>query len=374
MKQIITALFIGVFSFISTYIKGQDNLLAKKVITEANKQKTGNWQDVFTNFFQVAVKDLTGDTKSFDFKSTLFALRTRLDPSLNVDTNYVKYAFDRNFQFNTSLKLDSQYKFKAFSLGFSLCIINKRDSTILSFIGKEEDLLFKYYANDISDALNAYRQTAPKEKYNEAQIAVQTMLAKGKIILNNLPEEFRTLCSKKIEENFNSVSSALMEAIKDARTKPLLTLTTNAGFKKGKGLFNGGETELAYLQGLTKNKRPVELDFRLNFKAIDTVVNNKRYRTEIGFVGGFNWGIITSTKNYNPILEIKPHIEYKRITRGLLQNEKENTFTANATARIRVLKGLWIPLTLKYDLKNKHFLGFLNVSFNWDAFKKDKSE
>jgi hypothetical protein len=48
-------------------------------------------------------------------------------------------------------------------------------------------------------------------------------------------------------------------------------------------------------------------------------------------------------------------------------------FTANAEIRIRVLRGLWIPFTVKYDLKKSNFLGFLNVALNMSALKKSSS-
>jgi hypothetical protein len=370
MRNILrTSKLLIAFCLLFSNVKSQ-NKIVEQVIKAGNAQKTGNWQDVFTNFFQVAVKDLTGNDRSFEFKSTLFALRLKLDPSLSVDTNYVKHAFDRNFQFNTSLKLDTQYKFRSFSAGFTWAIVNKRDSTILSFIGKEEDLLFDRFSQFLTDALIKYKMTVSKEKYDTVQTAISAMMGKGKIELDNLPDDFKLIANKKIEDNFNAVVKAISDELASIRMKPLLTLSVNTAFKKGNGLFNGGDAEIVYLQGVTKNKKPIELDMRLNYKTTDTLINNVRYRNEIGFKGGINIGVASSRGNDAPLIEIKPHIEYKRILKGLISNEKETMLSANATARVRLARNLWIPLTLKYDLDKNNFLGFLNVTFNWDAFKK----
>ena len=50
-------------------------------------------------------------------------------------------------------------------------------------------------------------------------------------------------------------------------------------------------------------------------------------------------------------------------------HEKKDVFTANADIRIRIIENLWIPLTVKYDLNKKNFLGFLNVALNFNALK-----
>ncbi len=92
---------------------------------------------------------------------------------------------------------------------------------------------------------------------------------------------------------------------------------------------------------------------------------------EINTTGGCNWAIITASGNVNKsLVEFKPHFEYNYIHHGLYPGEKKEQFTANAELRVRVMDNLWIPLTLKYDLKDNNFLGFLKVALNLNAFKK----
>src|SRR5690349_2771160 len=123
----------------------QDPGATKDLIRQGNAQKTANWQDVLANFFQAAGGNIAGSEKSLDFKSTIFALKAKLDPSMRNDSNYVRQGFARNFQFNVGLKLDSQFRFKGFGFGFNWALINKRDETLMSLAGSLADNLFDQY-------------------------------------------------------------------------------------------------------------------------------------------------------------------------------------------------------------------------------------
>ena len=95
----IASLFLFLLLVNSLQRASAQDTLADRIIT-ANDLKSGNWQDVFSSFFQLAATDLTGQTKSLKFQSTLLAIRSKTNPTLLVDTNYIKEGFSRNFQFN----------------------------------------------------------------------------------------------------------------------------------------------------------------------------------------------------------------------------------------------------------------------------------
>ena len=62
---------------------GNTKLKESETLTRGvNDLKTGNWQDVLTSFFQLAVADLTGDNKSLSFKARLYALKLKADSTL----------------------------------------------------------------------------------------------------------------------------------------------------------------------------------------------------------------------------------------------------------------------------------------------------
>jgi hypothetical protein len=92
-------------------------------------------------------------------------------------------------------------------------------------------------------------------------------------------------------------------------------------------------------------------------------------RADIKASGGINFSLIKS-KTQKSILEFKPYIEYLAILTTPIGDEKKNLFSANADFRLRITDNLWLPLTIAYDLNKKNFLGFLNVAFNFNAFKK----
>src|SRR5688572_12827000 len=121
---------------------GNTKLKESETLTRTvNDLKTGNWQDVLSSFFQLAISDLTGESKSLSFKARLYALKLKADSTLLIDTNLVKQKFARNFQFDFALKLDTQYHFKGFQAGFTWALINKRDSIAISFVNTALDRL-----------------------------------------------------------------------------------------------------------------------------------------------------------------------------------------------------------------------------------------
>ena len=52
-------------------------LRSNKVGKELSEAKSGNWKDVLTDFMQLALKDLTGEEKSFQFKTTIFSIKEK---------------------------------------------------------------------------------------------------------------------------------------------------------------------------------------------------------------------------------------------------------------------------------------------------------
>ena len=87
---------------------------------------------------------------------------------------------------------------------------------------------------------------------------------------------------------------------------------------------------------------------------------------------GINFSLFQGNA-HKSIIEFKPYLEYQSILSTTINNEKKDLFTANADLRIRITDNLWIPFTLKYDVKKGNFLGFLNVALNMNAFKMPKS-
>lgn len=357
---------------------------AKTLIRTENDLKSGNWQDVLASFFQLGLSDLSGKNRALEFKANLFALKAKADSTLLVDTNYVRQNFSRNFQFDFALKLDSQYRFNGLKAGFTAALINKRDSSLLSLLKTPADGYFVAFMDSLHHVFNRFNRSLRKEGNLFKSKEDSILFLKTKAIVDKqfeeegnfnsklFPKEFLAFANFDIiEKNFKVFDSLYNMELRKMRQRPLLTLSVNGTFLDQPGFFSEGKAELIYLQGLTPKGRNLELDIRAVIALVDTVVNNQKNRVEINTTGGCNWAIITASGNVNKsLVEFKPHFEYNYIPRGNYPGEKKERFSANAELRIRVMDNLWIPLTLKYDLKDNNFLGFLKVALNMNAFKK----
>ena len=79
---------------------------------------------------------------------------------------------------------------------------------------------------------------------------------------------------------------------------------------------------MVYLQGLKSKKgSKLEIDFRNQFKAKDSITTSVIKRKEFSSQLGLNISI-WETKDKS-IVELKPNFEYKRIVSGLMDEEKK---------------------------------------------------
>jgi hypothetical protein len=149
----------------------------------------------------------------------------------------------------------------------------------------------------------------------------------------------------------------------------------NSAFTKAAG-FDSAQLGLVYLQGMTKTGKSLELDLRGKFIVKDSLVGADHYRSRLDASVGLDYALISSTdaktKASISILEVKPYFEYNHLFSALVTGEKRDVVYAAAEFRLRITNSLWLPLTLKYDLSHKSFLGFLNVSFNMNSFSTPK--
>ena len=355
---------------------------SKALIKTANNLKSGNWQDVLSNFFQVATNDITGNNHTLAFKTNLFALKAKADASLLIDKNYVKQKFARNFQFNFNLKLDSNYRFNGFKGGFTWAIVNKRDSSVVQFIvpyTKQFNRLLSIELSNLQDSLtfssgNAIGQFLNKDDslyYLKVKDSVDDLLAKDIISESLLPHVFKQ--RDVLISLFNQADSAFKDSLAKVAKQPLVTFSANGNFNKQDSKLNGGDAAFVWLQGFTSqayktgNGSSCESDFRVTGILIDTTINNLNIRRSFTDA---TWGLnIMSIRNYKSVVELKPYLEYKHIFKGTIAGEKKDDFYADADLRIRITENLWLPLTVKYDIKKGNVLGFLNVAFNMNAFK-----
>jgi hypothetical protein len=347
------------------------------IYEEINKTKSGNWKDVFTDIAQLALKNLAGEKKTFQFKTSLYAIKVKADSSKFIDYNYAKANFSRNFQINLGVDLDDDYKFKGMNYGVDWAIINKRDLSVNTLVDAEADILNEEYTEEFSNTKMKYfaylkdTQDPDREKKINDFSTIMQEYEEGYVFpISKLPEKFREFLPANYSKRVSVLDAEIKKQIEKIKLEPLLTIGFNSNLKKKPKFFDEYNINMVYLQGLRSNNgSTMEIDFRNQFKVHDSVATDIIKRKEFSSQLGLNISILK--KKDKSLIEFKPNFEFKRIFSGLMEDEKNNQFLANADLRVRVLKNLWIPLILKYDIKNNNLFGFLNVSFNFDAVKNE---
>ncbi len=363
------------FCFLVTHSQTKKDSTSN-VIKTASDIKSGNSQDVLTSFFQLALKDInTGG--SFQFNSSLIAFRAKANPSLLVDTNYLKQAFSRNFNFGISASLDPNHQFKDAAINLKYALINNRDKTIFYTAGNYPDDINKFEKEKLQIQLKVYMDYIPQHRSDSTIISRYLTSNDTAIQFSNLPDNFKVYFKDLLKNNpvykdipaekYKTHLKNLYESdINNFGNKALWTLAGSYSYNKKTTI----QTE--FLKGLVNPKKNMglELDIVGGFSSNDTLVNaiNISRQAVTGSLG-LNWVIAKNMANQS-IVEFKASASYKYIAAGLTANENNNVLMANGTLRIRITNTLWIPIDIKYDPKAGKIFGFLNVITNFDSIRK----
>jgi len=333
----------------------------EKLIRTAEDLKSGNYKDVLYSFFQVAVKDFTGESRALAFNTTLFAIKAKANADLIRDVNFKNQTFARNFQFNFKVNLDQSFKYKGVTGGFTYALINDRDkqTAILS------SAVDKAYG-EISDELNTLvRNGNPNGDAllaDSLNAGLETFMNEG--LLTDFPKNLLNKNKDKLKslaEKVDAVNQQTEAEYKELEKKSLWTIAFNGTHDKATKL-NSASVNSVFLNG-----QKHEIDIRASLSYGDTLTTVKVSQVKFKSTAGFNFKLFSDPKT--TWLEFKPHLEYNGVFENRLPDQKTHNFLANAELRLRLTKDIWLPVTLKYDIKDSNFLGFLNVSFNMDGFK-----
>ncbi len=346
---------------------------------EANENaKSGNYKDVLSSMFQLASKNLAGDNKTIEFNSTLFALKAKANPASTIRYGNYKQRFERNFQFNFKVKLDSVFKYDGFNGGITYAIVNQRDKHLADFANSELQVLFNELSDEIQNqlgGLGAYAMTdinsTVQKILNDEDPANYTATENAiKLILfSNLDVALyaapKVLSGGVAVANTSGMVTALhalrLQYYTQMESKALWTVTAD-GAANTEGKFDQASFGTVFLLG---NKEAWnEIDVRAKLTYADTLQTEHLPRTGFNAKAGMNFKIGKSPTQQS-FFEIKIYGEYNSIFNNVMINEEKNSVFANADFRLRIADDLWIPLTVKYDTENANFLGFLNVTYNF---------
>lgn len=340
----------------------------------AEQLKSGNSKDVLFSFFQLGLRDLTSNNMSLAFSSTLFALKLKSNPELLKENLLIKENFSRNLQFNFKLNLDSSYRFSGFTGGITYAIVNQRDHQLAVFTSRHMlkkikiDSVHAEYFKLLKEATKKLVLTKdlPAEKKKEQLAAFNYSI--DYLERTGLTDSIPDFILNTFEDKGKKLALQREELIKmrkeayDLIDKAWLWTVSASGTTDHFNRFNSGALSTVILKG----NNP-ELDIRSTFSYVDTLVVTKISQVKLSSAAGFNFALLKSRTGN--LIEFKPYLAYDLILKNPIADEKKNVFSANADLRIRITQNLWLPFTLKYDLKKNNFLGFLNVSLNLTPLK-----
>lgn len=362
------------------------NVFSQQIaIDDIDKSKTGNFKDAFYNIIQLTTKNLTENEKSLELNTTLFKIMYNANLKDISDLTINKSYFLRNFQINAKANLDESYKYKGFSGGFTFAIVNKRDKATIN----------------LAKTLYGTNRDVFMKKFQEIQATLATGLLEGSPELEMLNDASENLINSKFEKEYDDTNNPYYELINEEFAKVAKTLKNPVGttfnsdeitnyietlsqLRKsemdkidGKALWTiaaDGSTNTegkftkcsfnsVYLKGIDKSGNQIDVRTTLIYDDSETLIN--RPKTSFNGKAGLNFVLLKNAVEKVSCFEIKAQGEYNKIYKNVLPNEDDEVITANTEIRIRLAKDFWIPITVKYDIKNSNFLGFLNVTYNF---------
>ena len=96
-------------------------------VLTADSLSSGNYKDILTSFYQLAVDNLTGPNKEFRFTTNPYAILLKNNPELAIDTSYWKYRHWRKLNVSLDAKMDSSNHFNGIDLGITYALVDHRD-------------------------------------------------------------------------------------------------------------------------------------------------------------------------------------------------------------------------------------------------------
>ena len=386
---LVTTLLLSVYT-----VSAQNQSTSLKKILSADSSASGNFKDILTNFYQLAMKNLIGDKKEINFNSNPYAILLKSNPNLAIDTNYRKYRILRKLNFGIGLNLNDAYRFNGFSSGIKYALINNRDSTTSKWLlmaALKEDSEYTVLSQSLikyaHDSLPATQRKAFVEKvnllFNDVTITFekfdfQFQRTVKKIAFAHKLTRFLTLINTAPNTNIHAAEYAGFDKLKQSlQNKFLWTIGVSDTTYKDQFFFSNLLFSTEALKGILHPTAAtnVELDLKASLNIInDTLYRNRNlHRSIFSFQPGVNW-VIKNKQSQLSFFELKFSGGYDHIISGLYLNEKRDQVNFSGTIRLRITNEFWIPLQFKYDPINRRVLGFLNITTNFTGIKKPNDQ
>lgn len=373
--------------FLAMHCQAQQSQVS--TLLSADSLASGNVKDVLTSFYQLALHNLVGPKKEFNFTSNPYALMLKTNPNLSVDSSYRRYRVLRKLNFGVGVALDESYKFSGFSSGIKYALINNRDSTTSRWLLESalqadneytelNQALGQYARNSLrGDSLRDFilkvdtlfnNKTKTFDQFDPGFVQIVKMVAQQQ----NLKQFLAVVSGPKV--NIYAKEHESFDALKHSlQNKFLWTIGISDTSYKDQLLFSNLLFSTEALKGILHSSAAtnLELDIKASYNLInDSLLPGKNLRKGIfAFEPGVNW-VFKNKNTQLSFLEIKFSGEYDHVFTGLYPNEKQDRIDFNGTLRLRISNNIWIPLQFRYDPVAGNVLGFINVTTNFTGMGK----
>jgi hypothetical protein len=382
----ITGVVMVLLFCITTRLVAQTGTTPNPILT-ADSLATGNYKDVLNSFFQLAFDRLTSPDKTLKFTGTPFAVMSKLDTVLLVDTVYKRYRTLRNLNYTFGLRLDTSYRFNGFSAGLKYAIINKRDETVQNAFVKTVlanaavKQLFALNNQMVAKIPAMPNPGALMQEYSNFTQGLKNFRSLSKPLQDSMlafagsSDSTRALFETLMQNpNFNlkrTTDSLYQDMKMNFNKNALWTVGITDTTLKNQFVFTNVVFQTEFLKSVnkyTKTKNDLELNIRSQLQLVDDTLKAGRdlRRAVFNFEPGINW-VLNTKSTRKSYLELKFSGGYYHIFNGIYANEDKNQLWFNGTVRIRIFNDIWVPFEVKYDPKNGNLFGFINVRANFRA-------
>ncbi len=368
-----------------------DAIGSMEKIFDKVKNKTSFKYDALSEIIQVGLNKgiLTGNQQEFAFKSTLYGLMVLTNHDYEIDKNYAKLRFQRNFEFGGSMKLSEDTRIRGYSLALKYAIINKRDLSE-GMVYERINPMVQHLQQSMASQLAPLMQTFMSEKdssiVNKADKQKLTDYLKAnknirdfQAFLDGLSKIINISPDKSLRKNMDVMQSELdalnekyAAITKEIEKGPLLTFSA-AGSNTDSYWDNMG-FKLEYTKGLglvkdDQNPWDLYLGFSFDMLKDSLSLKNNLNRSTSKLKGGINHVLLKDANNQS-LVEVLGGFEYNTVYTGAYVNEKANQLNAAFTFSFRLAPNLYLPLDIKYDPDQAKFLGQLKLK--WDMIRNRK--
>jgi hypothetical protein len=370
-RLLIIALFT--ICFAKTYAQ---QTVENTTLDDVKGGKTANKSEVLSNIFTAVTTSFGKSEDAITLKATPYGIISIFNKDWKKDANYVKYRFLRNIQLNTGLtpKDNNITKFQDGSLGLTISLVNKSDKTLADYNSLKNIYLDFVDKRTLAIKNIAQRFVADSPEQIKKQIAINASITKffSSEDIADLDPDFaselkRVSGQQDLKTYMLSSKTEVKKLIRRVTNGSLVTLTPSVKYNFDKRLTDMLSYKLVWQFGLRNDikKKPWQVEFTALYKTERDTLNlaSNLNHTSAAGSGGINFVLAQDSKEKST-LELKPSFKYTRVFKARYPKEEANTYEANVTLRLRLSEDTWLPLTLKYDIKNPQLFGFLTIFWN----------